>query len=305
MKENTTYRDAFLANLQRNLTRTLAITNQLSNYESDIKAAEVVKMVEKNVNGRLTKKSAAWFYTKLQAEIARRMPGVTISHDLAKDIVTSSRNDAMGKAEDNTTKAMMLGAEYLRLIGSLKSSISKTLDDARSMMQFYFEESEGGDCTVTGYACDGYRIVKTYGSCSLQGGSFTAQVRAPRVKPGRYDLVIFTPEKEAVTVSFGEVSFRYPEPREKVDFRELYRRLDEKFTEQASVWLNPEYLKEMAASMDAGRTQLARSRREPVKVTLQGSVQAVKMQCDKVTGFVLPVREPGSSTRESDKSQEA
>lgn len=162
------------------------------------------------------------------------------------------------------------------------------------MIRLTFEQVENGRQSVTAYACDGYRIIKTKEKAMAKSeAAFTVFIGIPAVKPKKTDMVTVTLEGAEATVSFGNVSFRFKQPKEDAkgyNMNELYDQQGKTHfaTQKAVSHVNPTFLQELARGLEKSLpVQLAMTIEIPD--TPNG---LIKLSRGETEIYLCPVRTP-------------
>lgn len=185
--------------------------------------------------------------------------------------------------------AYLYGAEFKQLLRALRLYTKSDVPDKRlGMIELWFS-NEG----VTGYACDGYKVIKYFLVCQVNG-EFTVYIRSPRLWPYDKDVVaVEAVDEEKATVSFGEVQFTYKRPNdiEQGTLKSLYEKLEKSLFEKddlRTICCNSNFLQQIAESF-VHVNQGAASKQ--VNLTLGPSwSDPIGFQRGGAQAFLLPMR---------------
>lgn len=248
-----TYRDRFISVLQLRVESVaeggLFQTKEVERPEFDI--AALVRRVETETNTRLTAKSPKHLYMKFGNAMRRSVAGfgdARIETVIAR-CIEAARLEAGGRTFQVKKRAYLLGQDFVKMVDSLKGHIdaaSRQDMDNGAMINLYF--TAGGSA---GYASDGRRIVRAAVRCAVEGGAFSAYIKAPRVRPRNFDLVSIELDGHTTVVSFGENTFRYEVRPEAVkhNMKALFEGQERGFVPGYQVVLSVDYLQQVAASL--------------------------------------------------------
>ena len=185
--------------------------------------------------------------------------------------------------------AYMEGSAFKHMLKALRLYTKSDAADVKfEMIELWFQN--GG---VTGYACDGYKVIRYFQPCTCSS-EFMTYIRSPRLWPYDKDLVaIQDTDEEKATVSFGEVQFTYKRPIISGDatirdlFEKLQREMDSK-EDCRSIFCNNRLLHDVATSLVE-----ASQNAERVSITLGPSpINPIRFASSNAEAFLLPIRPP-------------
>lgn len=292
-----TFRDSFIKHLQANL---LAISGMFpSSISFERNSAEViVDGMERSTNKRVTAKSPNWQFDRLVARLDRDL--TVSSGRLDKEflaIVQRSRMAAYNEIRgidtppdsEGPAQAVILGRDFTRLMDALKNFVNKQNEPAQpsaKLFQLEFERDESGRGIVKAYACNGFMLVENEAPCALAGEPFKAYISIPRLKPQKTDRVEIFLDGGCARISFGDVEFKTRQPNNPMNLRETKKNVS--FSgESKTIFLNPQYLKTVAAAMSC-----AADREERLEITLHGMTEMVSFKCEGTEALLCPMRPP-------------
>lgn len=282
-----TYRDRFISVLQLRVESVaeggLFQTKEVKRPEFDI--AALVRRVETETNTRLTAKSPKHLYMKFGNAMRRSVAGfgdARIETVIAR-CIEAARLDAGGRTFQIKKRAYLLGQDFVRIVDSLKGHIdtaSRQDMDNNAMINLYF--TAGGSA---GYASDGHRIVRAAIRCAVEGGAFSAYIKAPRVRPRNFDLVTIELDGHTTVVSFGENTFRYEVRPETVkhNMKALFEAQEREFTPKYQVVLSIDYLQQAAASLSAMKGE------GHVHISISDNGGPLRLVCGSTEAFLMTV----------------
>jgi len=264
--QKVTYRDKFIA-LANDALNNMALDAGLREAGRPLVFRFIVEQVEHWNKIRLTKKSPVSVYQLIENEAVRRMGGSEAARMVATEVVKKAKTEAMGlKTEpaeasaDQPKTGYIFGTTFNRLIETVKPGVSTDTryegNAPTRMVRLTFERAENGTQSVTAYTCDGYRIIKTMEKAMVKTeAAFTVFIGIPAVKPKKTDMVTVTLDGDKSTVSFGNISFRFKQPKEDAkghNMNELFDQQEKTHSAaQKTVFhVNPTYLRELARSLE-------------------------------------------------------
>lgn len=292
-----TFRDSFIKYLQANL---LAISGM---FPSDVSFGRdfsevIVDGLEKSTNKRITAKSPNWQFDRLVAQLDRALTSSSGRLDREfLSIVQRSRNAAYNEIRgvanppdrEKLAQAVILGGDFTRLVDTLKNFVNKEYMPTRpstKLFQLEFGRDENGRGIVKAYACNGFMLVENEAPCALVGEPFKAYISIPRLKPKKLDRVDISLDGDYARVSFDDVECRTHQPNGPMDMSETKKNIS--FSgESKAIFLNPQYLKTVAAAMNS-----AAERGERLEITLHGLTEMVSFKCAGTEALLCPMRPP-------------
>lgn len=305
-----TFREAFIKQLQENLQSINGIFPSNVSFHRDFSAA-IVDTVEKNTHKRITAKSPNWQFSRLVAALNRSLSTSSGQlDDVLRDIVWRSRTAAGNEIrgieastnEDERSSAILLGRDFSKLVDVLKNFVPKESNPARpstKLFQLEFGTNGNGSGIVKGYACNGFMIAEHEIPCALFGKPFRVYIDIPRLKPKKDDRVEISLEGEYAHVSFGDVVFKTRQPNGPMDLTETRKNIP-LAGEKKTIFLNPQYLKVVAAAMCA-----AAGRGERLEITVRGTSEMVAFQIDGTEALLCPMHPPKGYYEAIAQEQEA
>lgn len=171
--------------------------------------------------------------------------------------------------------------EWNRFVDSLKPFIRN--DSSRANSYIYINSSS--NTTITGMACDGYRLAKQTLPTVIVEESFSICIRPPRLRALPNDSVIdiIQMDDDTIAVCFGDVRFLTKQPEAKMDCAQLYEAVND--NRHIHIGLNRRYLRDAAISLYDGNDQ------SPIILSTSGNpLKAVKFSKGNSERFILPVR---------------
>lgn len=171
--------------------------------------------------------------------------------------------------------------DWNRFVDSLKPFIRN--DGGRANSYIYISSSS--HTSITGMACDGYRLAKQTLSSVIVEEPFSVCIRPPRLRALPNDSVIdiIQMDDDTIAVCFGDVRFLTKHPEAKMDCAQLYQAVND--DRHIHIGLNRRYVRDAAISLYDGNDQ------SPIILSTSGNpLKAVKFSKGDNERFILPVR---------------
>lgn len=293
----TTYRDTFINSLETEIDNARSMCQFLCLADS------MVEKTEKETHTRLTKSSPKWFYNKLASAIGStatnqsKMPH-NARHDIAKNIVEQAQVTAKGQRDEAVSRAVLLGADFNRLMDCVKSvrPMTQSIDSIRNYIELTVDKDAFGNGRMMAIVTDGYRIIRHECPCRVQGNGFTVFLKVPKVKPGKFDMVSIVPDTEGVVVSFDNISLRYEAPPHDGKIKpisSLYNDIQSQRETILTMDVDANYLKELLSGLLAGKGNTSKKRVSLIVGKSQGISENhpyLSLKMDNSEAMLLPLR---------------